>query len=331
MMGKLHNIAILLLIWINASAQFPPPAGQEGTTAIHMDSSLFISWATACTVERGYKDISNPEQGVVNAGEEVFATGKADNQIISLGDGGEALLSFDPPIKNGQGFDFAVFENGFLDDFLELAFVEVSSDGFNFFRFDAVSLTQTNEQIGTFDPMDASVINNLAGKYRVEYGVPFDLDELEDNLFLDKDSIGYVRIIDVVGCLQNVYATFDSQDNKINDPWPTPFDSGGFDLDAIGVLHNTSTAGVNEDFTIQLSIFPNPVNQILFINSSKSIDFNTIDIFDEFGSMIKTSSFNHQRVNSQEIAIDLSSLSSGFYFIRLVSDNNLNTKKFLKL
>ncbi|MFN6048554.1 MAG: T9SS C-terminal target domain-containing protein, partial [Bacteroidota bacterium] len=51
----------------------------------------------------------------------------ASNGVVSLGDGGIATLTFDPPITNGDGFDFAVFENTFLDTFLELAFVEVST------------------------------------------------------------------------------------------------------------------------------------------------------------------------------------------------------------
>ena len=36
-----------------------------------------------------------------------------------VGDGGSAILTFDTPIANGPGFDFAVFENGFSDTFLE--------------------------------------------------------------------------------------------------------------------------------------------------------------------------------------------------------------------
>ena len=61
--------------------------------------------------------------------------------MVSLGKGGSITLSFDPPVSNGDGWDFAVFENGFEDTFLELAYVEVSSDGVVFVRFDNASLT----------------------------------------------------------------------------------------------------------------------------------------------------------------------------------------------
>jgi hypothetical protein len=49
------------------------------------------------------------------------------------------------------GYDFAIFENGFPfgsgSFYLELAFVEVSSDGKHFVRFNAISNTDTTQQI----------------------------------------------------------------------------------------------------------------------------------------------------------------------------------------
>ena len=44
--------------------------------------------------------------------------------------------------------------------------------------------------------------------------------------------------------MNNLYASYDSQGNIINDPFPTPFETGGFDLDAIGVIH--SFVGIQE-------------------------------------------------------------------------------------
>ena len=73
---------------------------------------------------------------IVDFGEPEDATGMAgDGRVVSLGDGGVAILTFDTPLSDGPGPDFAVFENAFLETFLELAFVEVSSDDVNYFRF----------------------------------------------------------------------------------------------------------------------------------------------------------------------------------------------------
>ena len=46
-----------------------------------------------------------------------------------------------------------------------------------------------------------------------------------------------VRITDVVGSIDPALGTKDSLGNLINDPFPTPFASSGFDLNAVGVIN----------------------------------------------------------------------------------------------
>jgi hypothetical protein len=252
----LRQASFLLVLAVNSSVAFAgpyaPPAGEPNSTAVHMDEPNFTAWATGITVQRGYIKIDEPELGYVSYGNDANALGKADGSlygVVSLGDGGDATLTFANPIANGPGYDFAVFENAFDDTFLELAFVEVSSDGVNFFGFDSVSLTQTDTQVGGFGMLETTDLHNFAGKYRQGYGTPFDLEELADvNVLLDVNSITHVRIIDAVGCIQDEYARYDSLGNKINAPWPTPFATGGFDLDAVGVIHEkTLLADFNGD------------------------------------------------------------------------------------
>jgi hypothetical protein len=183
----------------NSHAQFHPPAGQPGTSAIYKDSSIIVAWATTCTVVRGYMDITNQAGGVATAGVDANGTGVADGStIVSLGDGGMATLTFPSTLFDGPGYDFAIFENSFDGIFLELAFVEVSSDGINFFRFSATSNTPDSVQTGSFDSTDASKLNNLAGKYKANYGTPFDLYELNGTTGLDIAHISHVRVADVV-------------------------------------------------------------------------------------------------------------------------------------
>lgn len=208
---------------------------------MYSDSSVFISWASACTVTRGPQDASNAAAGTASAGDASNAAGKADLLTVSLGDGGSAICTFASPIVNGNGPDFAVFENSINDSFLELAFVEVSSDGVAFTRFKSHSLTDTTLQVDAFGSVDATKIDNLAGKYRGGYGTPFDLQQLAGTPGLDINRITHVRVTDVVGSIQDAYASRDGYNNKVNDPWPTPFPSSGFDLDAIGVIHSGAT------------------------------------------------------------------------------------------
>jgi hypothetical protein len=241
-------------------SQFAPAAGKPGSTAIAYDSSCFKDWASTCSIRRGLRDTTQPDSGFVNVGDASAALGPAkENGVVSLGDGGSAILTFKHPIKNGPGFDFAVFENSFLDTFLELAFVEVSTDGQHYVRFPAVSLTDTVVQTPAFGYTFPEKINNLAGKYRVGYGTPFDLEELKDSAGIDLEDVRFIKIIDVIGSLRDTIAQRDYLGHKINDPWPTPFPSSGFDLDAVGVIHS-SISYLKNPTLVTSKIHPNPSN-----------------------------------------------------------------------
>ena len=113
------SIIILCIFLVKANfglCQFPGPAGTPGSTAIHKDSSIFLNWAKTVEINLGTQDITDPDAPVVSVGLPEFVLGPADgSSVLSLGDGGQVLLSFDPPITNGPGFDFAVFENAFAD------------------------------------------------------------------------------------------------------------------------------------------------------------------------------------------------------------------------
>jgi hypothetical protein len=190
----------------------------------------------------GPQDIATPGSPPVNTGVATNALGSSSS-LVSLGDGGSITLGFSTPIANGPGADLAVFENGFLSGgaglaFLELATVSVSSDGVHFFEFPAVSLTQTTTQVGAFGLLDASNLYDLAGKYIANYGTPFDLSELAGvSPYLNINDVTEVRITDVVGSIDPAYGTYDSQGHLINDPFPTPFASSGFDLTGVGVIN----------------------------------------------------------------------------------------------
>ncbi len=316
-------------LWISATAQYAPAAGQPGTTAIYKDSSVFINWATQCEVTRGYMDISNTSLGYASAGDSSMALGVAGaNGTVSLGDGGVATLQFLSPVSDGPGWDFAVFENGFSDIFLELAFVEVSSDGDNFFRFPAHSLTDTTTQVGSFGSIDPTKINNLAGKYRALYGTPFDLAALASQPGLDISQITHVRIIDVVGCVMPQYTTRDTAGNPVNDPWSTAFPSSGFDLDAVGVIHE-NPAGIFSATTSVFSIFPNPAsasNGLTLSFTDDSFIGSTVNISDANGSIVQKAFIENKRQ-----PVEIKNLNPGFYFVSVMNDEKQSVFKLLIL
>jgi hypothetical protein len=319
----MKKISILLLTMVPAMlwAQFAPEAGVAGTTAMHADSSAFVAWATGCTIERGPQQIDDPSLGMVSYGVDDDALGKADNMVVSLGDGGTAVLTFASPIYNDAGPDFAVFENPFHNTphcFLELAFVEVSSDGENYFPFPAVTNVPFDTQMGGFGVMDATMIHNFAGKYEVMYGTPFDLDEVEDDARLDKGRITHIRLIDVIGTIDPEYATYDSEGHIVNDPFPTPFWSSGFDLDAVGVIHDLAHFDVPEYQSEVVTLYPNPVKDRLTV---KAENLQSVEVYNLVGQQVVTSSAS---------VIDFSDLNEGVYFVRVTADGKTITKRVVK-
>ncbi|MBK9283119.1 MAG: T9SS type A sorting domain-containing protein [Sphingobacteriaceae bacterium] len=305
--------------------QFAPAAGQPGSTAIKKDSSIIVNWANACEITRGYQDISNTGLGLTTVGENTSAIGPADgNQVVSLGDGGQAILNFPQAIRNGPGFDFCVFENSFDPGFLELAFVEVSSDGINYTRFPATCNVQNTLQIGPFDTSsDPTKINNLAGKYVAHYGVPFDLQELAGSIGLDLENITHVKLIDVVGCIQPQYARYDKNNNIINDLWSTPFPSSGFDLDAVGVIHQ-KPVGLNENIEqnkVKMFYNSSDKNIVLSLNEVLAGEIQVISLT---GAICK-----REELDSLNQSIALSDLSDGIYLLKINTANFSITRKIL--
>jgi hypothetical protein len=279
-MIKRIPILVLALVPVALWAQFAPAQNQPGTTAMHADSSAFVAWATGCVAEPGPMNITNPNGGNAGTGwpaSNVIGYPEGTMGVTCLGDGGMATVTFASPICNREGPDFAVFENGFENAqtpgywFLELGFVEVSSDGENFFRFPAYSNTQTETQLGGMGCIDPSQIHNLASKYGAMYGTPFDLDEVPDDPLLDKEYITHVRIVDVVGCIDPEYATYDCQGHPVNDPWPTAFASGGMDLDAVGVIHDIEHFPPLPD---EPPYIANPVDDVVFDEYPQTIEIN---------------------------------------------------------
>jgi len=238
-------IAVMLYASESKAGPYPPAAGQPGSTAVSSASSAFIAWATGFTNYIPGAEVSStyrkPERALGKSGGD---SGDPIFDIVSLGRGGSITLTFDHPIKNYEGWDFAVFENCLSDGFLELAYVEVSSNGSDFVRFENDSLTQN--PVGAFGAIDTTDISGLAGKYRAGFGTPFNLGDLasEDlvlNGTVNLSRITHVKIVDIVG--DGSYR--DTGGQVIYDPFPTT-GSAGFDLDAVGVRYeNTAIAEPN--------------------------------------------------------------------------------------
>jgi hypothetical protein len=326
-MQKFFLFCFLILGKITV-AQYAPQVGQSGSSALHHTNPVFTSWADSFYIQRGWVNILDTTLGLTTVG----WTGSAkipDQSVLSLGDGGIAIAYVHNPIVNKPGPDFAIFENGFynLTDsnlaFLELAFVEVSEDGQNYYRFESSSLTDTTTQVGGFsNTLNASKIHNLAGKYIGGYGTPFDLEDLA-NQPIDLNNIHFIKIIDVVGSIQDGICRYDYYGRKINDPFPTPFPSGGFDLDAIGIIHQLYALSDNHlSLNDEISIFPNPCFHSIHISGLLLNEHNHYVISDYKGSILSESEFTN--------TIPINDLASGHYLLTISNYRKRKTFNLVK-
>jgi hypothetical protein len=76
------------------------------------------------------------------------------------------------------------------------------------------------------------------------------------------------------------------------------------------------------------SVFPNPVEDIIYIQNSKNVSISKIKIFDINGKLVES-------INSLDmdvLKLDLQTLNSGIYFITIENERNqFYTKKLIKI
>ena len=213
---------------------YAPAPPDPTTTAIPYDDPRIVAWATG--VDSFLPGPGVTETQFMMTSQALGPAGTNTLNVVTLGNGGSITLTFAAPLTDGDGWDFAVYENSFASDvFLELGFVEVSSDGTHFARFDS-AFTSTVAP-GANSSGTAAQIGGLAGSYMVGYGTPFDLAALRNAPLVrdgtvDLSSITQVRIVDIVGD----GTTRDSFGRGIIDPLSSG-PTAGFDLDGLAVLN----------------------------------------------------------------------------------------------
>ncbi len=74
-----------------------------------------------------------------------------------------------------------------------------------------------------------------------------------------------------------------------------------------------------------ISIYPNPVNNILTVNILNTNQYNTLSITDVNGKNVYQTS-----ITNQSNQVDLSSFTSGVYFVQLIGANGIETFKVVK-
>jgi hypothetical protein len=234
------RVVLSSLLLVGAGSAFAVSDDGQINPQFDRSDPALVAWASSVLdLQRGPQDytvLGSPTASYGNPEDVLGSMGTP----CSLGDGGSLTLGFDAPIVDGPGADFVVFENAFEFGglvFMEIGFVEVSSNGVDFARLPAIC--RHGAPMGTFDGAPAENFYNLAGNF--VGGTGFDLSDLlmaGDPLVLSGtvllSQIVAVRVVDVIGD----GSTVDALGQAVFDPYPTAFASGGMDLTGVGVRNS---------------------------------------------------------------------------------------------
>ncbi len=87
---------------------------------------------------------------------------------------------------------------------------------------------------------------------------------------------------------------------------------------------NVNVVGIPENSFLLTSLFPNPTNENITINTQKSL-INSIEIYNELGQMVLVK----QSINSSVISIMMPE-KSGVYFVKIISEQDILVQRVIK-
>ena len=93
-------------------------------------------------------------------------------------------------------------------------------------------------------------------------------------------------------------------------------------IDNVKVVATDTLSSVNENY-LETKIYPNPVDNILNINTEEEIQ--SISIYNVLSVKVMEIT-----INNKKAVIDLSDLESGLYFVEIIGKNEKSIKTFIK-
>ncbi|MBL4709624.1 MAG: T9SS type A sorting domain-containing protein, partial [Flavobacteriales bacterium] len=85
------------------------------------------------------------------------------------------------------------------------------------------------------------------------------------------------------------------------------------------------TVGLNElQDEDKVSIFPNPIKDVLHLRLEKEL-IQSIELFNTKGQLV----LKQRGINNKNLSLNLEAYVSGIYFIRIISNHSMTTKKVI--
>jgi hypothetical protein len=182
-----------------------------------------------------------------------------------------------------------------------------------FFADGAIPLVDANgnDAISNFYTVTAADIT--AGKITAYFSQPV---ALADNayfacVYTEVSADNIIRILNDETVAQPSYA---SMIHLIND---ASYTNGN----AFAIRMNMGVLGLDEEAKVEISVFPNPANEVINISLNKEVSA-TLTLLDVSGKVVKT-----QVLNGISTSINTASLNSGVYFVTINDGTSVSTQK----
>lgn len=120
-----------------------------------------------------------------------------------------------------------------------------------------------------------------------------------------------------------ILATYTGFTQEINSQEVNTFRSYGNFIDQLTWLNPSRIMNP------EIDIYPNPTYSKFIVYNTQFLSIDKIEILDLYGKVIKVEKLQNE--SNEKINIDISSLTAGVYFVRLISNNQVIAKKIIKL
>lgn len=157
--------------------------------------------------------------------------------------------------------------------------------------------------------------NTVTNKNEYEYNLDFTVDQIVFPINPEEQALkkGLVEMNNMVTL--NHWYTENDQGNLVY------ICDYIYSYDLIGIVG----VPIHDQIVDNLRIYPNPTSDLITVSSGKK-SIQNIDIIDTMEKLV----FKESNLNKKETNLDLSSLSSGVYYIRLSTSKGIVTQKLVK-